>query len=235
MGSHKFVQVKSSGEVSFAALGFWCRPTSCLSGGVSKRSSEAGYAPKRQCTEHPSARCDRKISENLLRVLFSSLSGKFGTVKTALCTTCTVGVPRRRRFKRTWSTLVSSNSTCCHPTLVCCTFLYAHSVPRVEGPGIAWLHFQTQIRPSSIPHAPTRSIRGKRACCTAPRAMPPLAQNGGRRDTGVAPLSALNPDTLYSANEWIAGVAGGSVGVLGTLIQLELKQVRAGFEGDNRR
>lgn len=227
MGSHKFVQVKSSGEVSFAALGFWCsRPTSCLSGGVSKRSSETGYAPKRQRTEHPSARCDRKISEKLLRVLFSSLSDKFGTVKTALCTTCTGGVPRRR---------LSSNSTCCHPTLVCCTFLYAHSVQRVEGPGIAWLHFQTQIRPSSIPHAPPRSIRGKRTCCTAPRAMPPLAQNGGRRDKGVAPLSALNPDTLYSANEWIAGVAGGSVGVLGTLIQLELKQVSAGFEGDNRR
>lgn len=36
---------------------------------------------------------------------------------------------------------------------------------------------------------------------------------------------ALNPDTVYTANEMIAGVAGGSVGVLGTLIQLELKQV----------
>lgn len=58
--------------------------------------------------------------------------------------------------------------------------------------------------------------------------MPPLAQCGGRRDNNVAPLSALSPDTLYSANEWIAGVAGGSVGVLGTLIQLELKQVSAG-------
>lgn len=45
----------------------------------------------------------------------------------------------------------------------------------------------------------------------------------GRR--GVGPLKALNPDTVYTANEWIAGVAGGSVGVLGTLIQLELKQV----------
>lgn len=55
-----------------------------------------------------------------------------------------------------------------------------------------------------------------------------MAQSGGRRGKSVAPLRALNPDTLYSANEWIAGVAGGSVGVLGTLIQLELKQVRAG-------
>lgn len=53
----------------------------------------------------------------------------------------------------------------------------------------------------------------------------PMSSTTGRRDTIVAPLSALNPDTLYSANEWIAGVAGGSVGVLGTLIQLELKQV----------
>lgn len=51
-----------------------------------------------------------------------------------------------------------------------------------------------------------------------------MAQSGGRGAKNVAPLSALNPDTLYSANEWIAGVAGGSVGVLGTLIQLELKQ-----------
>lgn len=46
-----------------------------------------------------------------------------------------------------------------------------------------------------------------------------------RHDISVAPLSALNPETVYSANEWIAGLAGGSVGVLGTLIQLELKQV----------
>lgn len=60
--------------------------------------------------------------------------------------------------------------------------------------------------------------------------MPPLVRTNGRRGTDLAPLSALNPDTLYSANEWIAGVAGGSVGVLGTLIQLELKQVRVQFE-----
>lgn len=46
------------------------------------------------------------------------------------------------------------------------------------------------------------------------------------RHQKMAPLMSLDPDTVYSANEWIAGVAGGSVGVLGTLIQLELKQVR---------
>ncbi|CAM9388277.1 unnamed protein product, partial [Hapterophycus canaliculatus] len=66
--------------------------------------------------------------------------------------------------------------------------------------------------------------RSKRACCTAPRTMPPLGQGRDHRDRSVAPLRAINPDTLYSANDWIAGVAGGSVGVLGTLIQLELKQ-----------
>lgn len=55
--------------------------------------------------------------------------------------------------------------------------------------------------------------------------MPPMP-SCDRRDIGVAPLNALSPDTVYSANDWIAGVAGGSVGVLGTLIQLELKQVR---------
>lgn len=87
-----------------------------------------------------------------------------------------------------------------------------------------FLHTNREI----VPLHATRSVRGKRACCTAPRAMPPVAQSGGRRDKNVAPLSALNPDTLYSANEWIAGVAGGSVGVLGTLIRLELKQVSAG-------
>ncbi|CAM9232529.1 unnamed protein product [Pylaiella littoralis] len=66
--------------------------------------------------------------------------------------------------------------------------------------------------------------RGKRARRIAPRATPPLVHSSGRRGENVAPLSAINPDTLYSANEWIAGLAGGSVGVLGTLIQLELKQ-----------
>lgn len=76
-----------------------------------------------------------------------------------------------------------------------------------------------------VPPPPPTYPRSKCACRTAPRAMPPLVQSNGNRDTGVAPLSAINPDTLYSANEWIAGLAGGSVGVLGTLIQLELKQV----------
>ncbi|CAM9605902.1 unnamed protein product [Scytosiphon promiscuus] len=66
--------------------------------------------------------------------------------------------------------------------------------------------------------------RCKCARRAAPRTMPPLVQSSGHRDGSVAPLNAINPDTLYSANEWIAGVAGGSVGVLGTLIQLELKQ-----------
>lgn len=73
-----------------------------------------------------------------------------------------------------------------------------------------------------------RPARGKRARRIAPRATPPLVHSSGRRGENVAPLSAINPDTLYSANEWIAGLAGGSVGVLGTLIQLELKQVSAG-------
>ena len=56
----------------------------------------------------------------------------------------------------------------------------------------------------------------------------PSLRTSGRGDSGaaVAPLRAFSPDTVYSANEVIAGVAGGSVGVLGTLIQLELKQVR---------
>ncbi|CAM9965106.1 unnamed protein product [Ectocarpus sp. 12 AP-2014] len=67
--------------------------------------------------------------------------------------------------------------------------------------------------------------RGKRNCRTTPRSAPPPLWNGsGQRDRTVAPLRAINQDTLFSANEWIAGVAGGSVGVLGTLIRLELKQ-----------
>ncbi|CAM9320833.1 unnamed protein product [Ectocarpus fasciculatus] len=67
--------------------------------------------------------------------------------------------------------------------------------------------------------------RGKCTCRTAPRSVPPPLGNGsGQRDRSIAPLRAINQDTLFSANEWIAGVAGGSVGVLGTLIQLELKQ-----------
>lgn len=76
----------------------------------------------------------------------------------------------------------------------------------------------------SHPPTPTNTRRSKRASRTTPRAMPPM-RNRDRHDIGVAPLSALNPETVYSANEWIAGLAGGSVGVLGTLIQLELKQV----------
>lgn len=56
--------------------------------------------------------------------------------------------------------------------------------------------------------------------------MSPLdARTDRHGNSRVAPLKALNPDTVYSVNDWIAGLAGGSVGVLGTLIQLELKQV----------
>lgn len=73
----------------------------------------------------------------------------------------------------------------------------------------------------------------RRACRTTPRAMPPLHVSG-RRDS-VGPLSVFSPDTVYSANDLIAAVAGGSVGVLGTLIQLELKQVRGRQRGRNKR
>ena len=66
----------------------------------------------------------------------------------------------------------------------------------------------------------------RRACRTTPRTVPPLHTSGHRGSEAVAPLRVFSPDTVYSANEVIAGVAGGSVGVLGTLIQLELKQVR---------
>lgn len=62
--------------------------------------------------------------------------------------------------------------------------------------------------------------------------MPPL--RNCRRENSVAPLLALNPDTVYSVNEVIAGIAGGSVGVLGTLIQLELKQVQHERGGGGR-
>lgn len=49
---------------------------------------------------------------------------------------------------------------------------------------------------------------------------------GSSSAAGAAgPLRAIDPDAIYTANDWIAGIAGGSVGVMGTLIQLELKQV----------
>ncbi len=85
-----------------------------------------------------------------------------------------------------------------------------------------------------LPSPPPQSIRRKRTCRPSTRALP-MSPTTGRRDTLMAPLSALNPDTLYSANEWIAGVAGGSVGVLGTLIQLELKQVSVHLKQKHQR
>lgn len=54
--------------------------------------------------------------------------------------------------------------------------------------------------------------------------MPPL-DDDVRRGQAAGPLQAINSDAIYTANDWIAAVAGGSVGVMGTLIQLELKQV----------
>ncbi|CAM9794580.1 unnamed protein product [Discosporangium mesarthrocarpum] len=47
-----------------------------------------------------------------------------------------------------------------------------------------------------------------------------------RREVAVAPLRALDPNIVFNVNDWLAAMAGGSVGVMGTLIQLELKQER---------
>lgn len=80
------------------------------------------------------------------------------------------------------------------------------------------------LTPPSTPRLAATYCTDRRACRTTPRVMSPL-HNSDRRDS-VGALSIFSPDTVYSANEVIAAVAGGSVGVLGTLIQLELKQVR---------
>lgn len=84
----------------------------------------------------------------------------------------------------------------------------------------------------------SRAKHGGGSCTCKPRAMPPLDNSrlsrssrdrneryGSSSAAGAAgPLRAIDPDAIYTANDWIAGIAGGSVGVMGTLIQLELKQ-----------